>query len=1673
MLQLITFNTKNRFVQNVLNIRFTILVLVSTLILTSMGITLDSFAQSPNEESQIHATDRLIIKFYPGVSQEIKNSIISGQSSTVLSDLVKMDVKIIKVPEQALDSVKQALSKNQNVEYAEYDIAVPPTVIANDPSYGSEWFLTKINSEGAWDVTKGSTYDIAILDSGIDMDHPDLQSKIINPYNALTLTATPVDHQNGCTHGTPVAGSAAAITNNGVGVAGVGWDTQIIPIKITDDSSTGSTQCYGWSSGVLNGVYWAVEKGARVVNLSYGFGSGTGQIDTAAQYMQNNGGWLVISAGNSGGFSSDPDNYKVINVASTTSSDTRSSFSTYGQLVDISGPGSSIYTTLNGGYGSVSGTSFSAPITASVLNLIFSVNPSLTAGEAYTILLDTSVDLGDPGWDQYFGAGRVDAQAAVQSAADSLVEPVPPNFKVAFIGDQGSNSNSEAVLQLISNENADMVLHQGDFDYGDNPTVWNNQINTFLGPAFPYFASVGNHDLAQWSGYQQKLQERLNLVPGAVCTGDLGVNSSCHYQGLFFILSGVGTLGSGHETYIQNQLAADDSVWSICSWHKNQNAMQVGGKGNEVGWGAYDACRQGGAIIATAHEHSYERTKTLTSTTNQVVDPAWTNPNEVRVAEGSTFAFVSGLGGQSIRDQLRCTPTNYPYGCNGEWASIYTISQGAQSGALFCEFNVNGQEDKATCYFKNTSGQIVDTFNITSFMGVDIPQEPPVSYNQSLFTYENIPIDITLSATDANGDSLTYSIVSDPTNGSLFGIAPNLTYTPNSDYAGSDSFTFKANDGTVDSNTATVSITVNSIPASGTLNIRVDSSSDDAEQQIASGIMDIPSTDIEVGDDPGKNENQLGGLRFQDIVVPQGATISSAYIEFETDEVDTVSTSVIISAQDHDNPPTFTTALNNISDRTTTTASVSWNNIPSWNTVSEKHNTPDISSLLQEVVDRPGWNPGNNIVFIIDGTGSRTAESYDGESANAALLHIEYTTLTPNIPPTANAGADQNVDEDSSVPLDGTASFDSDGTIATFAWTQTVGTTVTLTGAATVTPSFTAPSVGSSGETLTFSLIVTDNEGASSTADTVDINVADVPLPNNPPVADPQSVSSDEDSPLPITLTASDDDGNPLTFSVVASPSNGSLSGTEPNLTYAPNSNFNGNDIFTFKANDGTGDSNIATVSITVNSINDVPVAGPQSVSTDEDTSLPIALTASDVDGDPLTFTVLSNPPNGSLSGTVPNLTYTPNSGFDGNDSFTFFANDGTDDSNIATVSITVNPINEIHLEDITAESNTKKNWKATVTLTVFDSSDGPFLGAIVSGTWQGGPTDNCTTDLQGQCQVSNTSRAASQTFTVDDISGSGINYNSSANHMGSSITINQDGTIAGNTPPVADNQSVLTIVNTPLGITLSASDADGDSLTYSIVSGPSNGSLSGTEPALTYTNTLNFEGPDSFTFRTNDGTDDSNLATISINVTPINDPPVANDDFTSTDEDSSTNVVVLSNDSDPDGDSFSISTFDGTSSEGASISDNGDGTFTYDPTTSSTLQSLNDGQNQNDTFSYTIEDEHGSSDSALVTVTVSGSDDAPSTLSITSINPNSITRGSTDLVIQIVGTGFSELSTMSLENGGGPIPTITNTTFQNPGLIQITIDISSNGPKNTIWDLRVNDAGESAVLSGALNITK
>jgi hypothetical protein len=173
------------------------------------------------------------------------------------------------------------------------------------------------------------------------------------------------------------------------------------------------------------------------------------------------------------------------------------------------------------------------------------------------------------------------------------------------------------------------------------------------------------------------------------------------------------------------------------------------------------------------------------------------------------------------------------------------------------------------------------------------------------------------------------------------------------------------------------------------------------------------------------------------------------------------------------------------------------------------------------------------------------------------------------------------------------------------------------------------------------------------------------------PVADAQSLAVAENGSLPITLTATDPDGDTLVYAIVESPAHGVLSGTPPAVTYVPAAGYFGLDSFTFKVNDGLSDSNAAAISLRIDA---PPVASGQSLAVAENGSLPITLGATDPDGDALTYAIVGNPAHGTLSGTPPAVTYAPAAGYLGLDSFTFKANDGVSDSNLATVAIAVRP---------------------------------------------------------------------------------------------------------------------------------------------------------------------------------------------------------------------------------------------------------------------------------------------------------------------------------------------------------------------------------------------------------------
>jgi len=258
--------------------------------------------------------------------------------------------------------------------------------------------------------------------------------------------------------------------------------------------------------------------------------------------------------------------------------------------------------------------------------------------------------------------------------------------------------------------------------------------------------------------------------------------------------------------------------------------------------------------------------------------------------------------------------------------------------------------------------------------------------------------------------------------------------------------------------TATRTPTSTSTPiVSATVTSQVGSSSNDAEENVNSGNVDLTSPDLQLGND--NNTPQLVGMRFTNIAIPRNANILNAYVEFEVAATGSASTSVTIRGQAADNASAFSSTKNNISNRSLTTAQVAWNNIPAWSALNVKWQTPNLSAIIQQVVNRSGWASGNAIAIIINGSGQRTAESYDGEAPAAPKLVITYLlpTPTPTLTPTPTRTPTQTLTP--TITNTSTPTFTPTVTnTSTATLTPTPTNTSTLTATPTSTPSVTSTS---------------------------------------------------------------------------------------------------------------------------------------------------------------------------------------------------------------------------------------------------------------------------------------------------------------------------------------------------------------------------------------------------------------------------------------------------------------------------------------------------------------------------------------------------------------------------------------------------------------------------------------
>lgn len=381
-----------------------------------------------------------VVVAYAGESGRVSaERALGGRGVRVARRLERSRVVLVDVPAgQDAEALAARIARMPGVRYAEPDRPVHAAWVPNDPYYTaappalSQWAPRRIGAESAWDESRGAGVKIAILDTGVDLGHPDLSGKLdtANDHDFVNNDSVASD-DNG--HGTHCAGIAAAVTNNGVGVAGMAPDATILPVKVLDQNGNGS------SAILAEGIRWATDKGAGVISASLGGSEPLQALKDAVDYARSKGVVVVAAVGNHNSSVYYPAAYPgVIAVGATDTNDARAAYSNKGPELDLMAPGgggaSGIVSTVRGGYGEKYGTSMAAPHVAGVVALMRSAVPAATPDEILAALARTSLDIGTPGRDNLTGAGLVHAAYAItaltsdDTSAPQTVSDVGPVY---------------------------------------------------------------------------------------------------------------------------------------------------------------------------------------------------------------------------------------------------------------------------------------------------------------------------------------------------------------------------------------------------------------------------------------------------------------------------------------------------------------------------------------------------------------------------------------------------------------------------------------------------------------------------------------------------------------------------------------------------------------------------------------------------------------------------------------------------------------------------------------------------------------------------------------------------------------------------------------------------------------------------------------------------------------------------------------------------------------------------------------------------------------------------------------------------------------------------------------------------------------------------------------------
>lgn len=465
-------------------------------------MAIDSFQVS----SQLADPDELLVQFRNATPAALIGQQYAG--ATIAKQLTddgwfRVDVGANVPLTQAL----LAFQSRADVIQATPDFKIRAQSIPNDPSFSSLWGLTNngsqggsttadINIEPAWALGTTSTVVTAVIDSGIDYNHPDLASNIwinrnevagngvdddrngyvddIRGWDFANNDNNPMD-DNG--HGTHVAGTIGAVGNNGVGVVGVAWQTSIMALKFLDANGSGSL------SSAISAINYARVNGAKVINASWGGGGFSSALQSAITQFVSSGGIFVAAAGNESSNNvttpSFPANYTgVISVGASTRTDTLASFSNFGTNVDVVAPGQSILSTLpNNRYGTLSGTSMAAPHVAGALALLWSQNPTRTAAQITDALMANTDNVLRGSTSQF---GRINVGRAAEALRGTITNPPPQSVQRTY---------SVAGIQNINDATSVATVHRFPIDVPDGIII--SDLDVVLNISHTYVRDLG------------------------------------------------------------------------------------------------------------------------------------------------------------------------------------------------------------------------------------------------------------------------------------------------------------------------------------------------------------------------------------------------------------------------------------------------------------------------------------------------------------------------------------------------------------------------------------------------------------------------------------------------------------------------------------------------------------------------------------------------------------------------------------------------------------------------------------------------------------------------------------------------------------------------------------------------------------------------------------------------------------------------------------------------------------------------------------------------------------------------------------------------------------------------------------------------------------------------------